>query len=536
MKVRMLPFDRQLHQQLMSGQRKAIAWGVSGVVYYQLLQSPYPFVAIIDGLNGDVVGSNILDISVVGPDELAKYDVDDVVIVIFSDIEKFGPDIIQQIKSYGDYCYVAPYVESICEPSDALNNRLQDLVVLQRGTIIHQPISRVVLYIHSLVKGGAERQMVLLALGLRELGWDVHLVSAKNLSLKVNHWEDILLEHGVHLHFVPTTREYGKCLFTNKDSYELASRLACYFDPMLLHGIITAYECIRKIKPRVAISYLEDGNVISSMAAIFSGVEHIVMSGRCVAPPELPKYLAIYDEPELRFFYQWLSHMDRVVLSVNSCAGAHSYARWLDLPLETFPVVKNAVLTESVKAKPVNDLGIDPSSKILMGVMRLSPEKSPCNFIDVVTSVLEKEKDAHVILIGDGPLRQAVLSHIATKSCSERIHWVGVQDNIFEWLSCASVLISTSSHEGMSNVILESQAIGCPVVATDIPGNRETLLPLLVEAGCLISHGQWQQMSARVLALLRRSQIGLSQRLQQEMLRHYSPRRLAEQTLALCSL
>ncbi len=154
MKVRMLPFDRQLHQQLMSGQRKAIAWGVSGVVYYQLLQSPYPFVAIIDGLNGDVVGSNILDISVVGPDELAKYDVDDVVIVIFSDIEKFGPDIIQQIKSYGDYCYVAPYVESICEPSDALNNRLQDLVVLQRGTIIHQPISRVVLYIHSLVKGG----------------------------------------------------------------------------------------------------------------------------------------------------------------------------------------------------------------------------------------------------------------------------------------------------------------------------------------------------------------------------------------------
>lgn len=69
----------------------------------------------------------------------------------------------------------------------------------------------------SLVKGGAERQMVLLALGLRELGWDVHLVSAKNLSLKVNHWEDILLEHGVHLHFVPTTRENmaSACLLIN---------------------------------------------------------------------------------------------------------------------------------------------------------------------------------------------------------------------------------------------------------------------------------------------------------------------------------
>jgi len=534
MKARILPFDRQLHQQLMSGQRKAIAWGVSGVVYYQVLQSPYQFVAIIDGLNGDVVGSSILDIPVFGPDELAKYDVDDVVIVIFSDIEKFGPDIIRQIRSYGDYHYVAPYVESICEPSDALNNRLQEIVSAQRGTIIHQPISRVVLYIHSLVKGGAERQMVLLALGLRELGWDVHLVSAKNLSLKVNHWEDILIEHGVHLHFVPTTREYGERLFTNKDSYQLASRLACYFDPMLLHGIITAYECIREIKPRVAISYLEDGNVISSMAAIFSGVEHIVISGRSVAPPELPKYLAIYDEPELRFYYQWLSRLDGVVLSVNSCAGAHSYAKWLNLPLETFLIVKNAVLTESVKAKPVNDLGIDPSSKILMGVMRLSPEKSPCNFIDVAAGVLEMEKDAHAILIGDGPLRQVVLSHIATKNCSDRIHWVGVQDNIFEWLSCATVLISTSSHEGMSNVILEAQAVGCPVVATDIPGNRETVLTAF--SSDLIQFGDWGLMVEKIGSLLKMDIGKLSFELVKQMRAHYSPRILAEKTLEIIRL
>ena len=117
---------------------------------------------------------------------------------------------------------------------------------------------------------------------------------------------------------------------------------------------------------------------------------------------------------------------------MNSYAGAHSYARWLNLPLETFHIVKNAVLIETAMVKPITDLGIDPSSKILMGVMRLSPEKSPCNFIDVVADVLERADNVHAVLVGDGPLRQVVLSHIAQKGCASRIHWVGVQDNIFE--------------------------------------------------------------------------------------------------------
>ncbi|MDM5116290.1 glycosyltransferase [Aeromonas salmonicida] len=527
-----LPFDALLHQELLSGKRKAIAWGVAGNLYYHVLQSPYPFIAIIDGLNGPQVGQVLFDIPIVGPNVLDNYPVEEIVIVIFSDLQQFGGQIIEQLAHYGDYPYITPYVEATCQPSEILQQKLERLIRDRRTHRLPQVVQRVVLYIQFLVKGGAERQMVLLAIGLRQLGWEVHLISVKNKELEVNHWEALLRTHGVELYFVPSARECWPNLQLEENSYPLANQLAPFFEPGLLHCILTAYRYMQRVQPKLVIAYLEDGNVIASMAAIFAGVEQIIISGRCVAPSEFPEYLAVYDEPRLAAYYRLMTELPGIVLSVNSMAGAQSYARWLNFSESGIPVVKNAVMAKRVEGQvPLQQLGIPLSAKILMGIMRLSPEKSPCRFIEVVSSVLAKQPQAHVILIGDGPLRPEVTACIAQQPCRDRIHLVGVKDNIFEWLSCANLLISTSSHEGMSNVILEAQAIGCPVVATDIPGNRETVL---TEFSCdLIPYGEWDLMVEKIVSLLMGNGEKTSVGLVKKMSEHYSPLILAEKTLAL---
>jgi glycosyltransferase involved in cell wall biosynthesis len=289
---------------------------------------------------------------------------------------------------------------------------------------------------------------------------------------------------------------------------------------------------MQRVQPKLVIAYLEDGNVIASMAAIFVGVEQIIISGRSVAPSEFPEYLAVYDESRLAAYYRLMTELPGIVLSVNSMAGAQSYARWLNLPEPSIPVVKNAVLVQRVEGQePLHQLNINLSAPILMGIMRLSPEKSPCRFIEVVASVIAKSPQTHAVLIGDGPLRSEVTACIAQQPCRDHIHLVGVKDNVFEWLSCANLLISTSSHEGMSNVILEAQALGCPVVATDIPGNRETVLTEF--SSDLIPYGEWDLMVEKVVLLLMGNGEKTSVGLVEKMSEHYSPRILAEKTLAL---
>ncbi|MFM5115989.1 glycosyltransferase [Aeromonas hydrophila] len=532
-----LPFDALLHQELLSGKRKAIAWGVAGNLYYHVLQSPYPFIAIIDGLNGPQVGQFAFDIPIVGPDVLNQYHAEEVVIVICSDLQKFGEQIIEQLSHYGDYPYITPYVEATSQPSIVLQQRLERLIRERRIHRLPQVVQRVVLYIHSLGKGGAERQMVLLAIGLRQLGWEVHLITVKDNGSDINHWEELLRTHGVMRYFVPSAREFWAEMERNKEenSYQLANELASFFEPFILHGIVAAYHYMQRVQPKLVIAYLDDSNVIASLAAIFAGVEHIIISGRSVAPLELPVYLGVYDESRLGAFYRLLTDLPGIVLSVNSIAGAQSYARWLRLSESSIPVVKNAVMAKRIEGQaPLHQLNINSSSPILMGIMRLSPEKSPFSFIDVVASVISKLPQTHAILIGDGPLYSEIATYISQQSCNDKIHLVGVKDNIFEWLSCASILISTSTHEGMSNVILEAQALGCPVVATDIPGNRETVL---TEFSCdLTPYGEWGLMVENIVSLLNGNRVKSHSGLIDNMNKLYSPYILAAKTIALFGL
>jgi len=54
------------------------------------------------------------------------------------------------------------------------------------------------------------------------------------------------------------------------------------------------------------------------------------------------------------------------------------------------------------------------------------------------------------------------------------IKYLGVQREVHEVIKDCHAVVHASYHEGMSNVLLEAAACGRPVIATDVPGCRET--------------------------------------------------------------
>ncbi len=57
------------------------------------------------------------------------------------------------------------------------------------------------------------------------------------------------------------------------------------------------------------------------------------------------------------------------------------------------------------------------------------------------------------------------------------VNWVGEQKSVKEFIADCHAVVNPSHHEGMSNVLLEASAMARPVVASDIPGCRETFIP-----------------------------------------------------------
>jgi len=131
-------------------------------------------------------------------------------------------------------------------------------------------------------------------------------------------------------------------------------------------------------------------------------------------------------------------------------------------------------------------LGIPEDRVVCAFVGRLTPQKDPDLLLEAWA--MGRRPDAHLVLVGDGPLRSRLEARVTSGPNPGRVTFAGATADVAPYLRAADLLVLPSQAEGMSNVILEAMACGLPVVATDVPGNREMLgeegrAGLLVPAG-----------------------------------------------------
>ena len=83
--------------------------------------------------------------------------------------------------------------------------------------------------------------------------------------------------------------------------------------------------------------------------------------------------------------------------------------------------------------------------------------------------------ELRLLMLGDGP-QAALIRQIFTEGgVLNRVHFPGQvkQPDLPDYYRAANLYISTSHSDGTSISLLEAMACGCPVLVSDIPGNRE---------------------------------------------------------------
>jgi len=116
----------------------------------------------------------------------------------------------------------------------------------------------------------------------------------------------------------------------------------------------------------------------------------------------------------------------------------------------------------------------NPEAPVVPGrigfVGRLEPQK---NLEALLRAVARLDPPAHLVLIGEGSERPKLERLAREIGC--RVHFVGAvpHEQLPAILNRCQVFVLPSLYEGMPKALIEAMACGLPIVATDIPGNRE---------------------------------------------------------------
>ncbi|MBI4876624.1 MAG: glycosyltransferase [Acidobacteria bacterium] len=112
--------------------------------------------------------------------------------------------------------------------------------------------------------------------------------------------------------------------------------------------------------------------------------------------------------------------------------------------------------------------GFHEDDLLAVSVARLDEQKNPLGLIEAFTRALGGDRRWHLLLAGDGSLREAV-----RRGASDRVHLLGVRSDVPELLSACDLFALASHWEGHPMAVMEAMAAGLPVVATAVGGVPE---------------------------------------------------------------
>jgi asparagine synthase (glutamine-hydrolysing) len=324
-----------------------------------------------------------------------------------------------------------------------------------------RPGDRVVLVSHDLAGGGAQRQWCYLAHGLKDRGYDVTFLLLKEPVGPDGHYLDYLRQLGIEpVHLAQAAPEAA--------GFEALAALCTQAglgpDPARMAARLKA------LRPAAVFSALDTPNIASGIAGIFAAVPRVVLSFRNYNPS---RFSYLDNEWHLPL-YRALCAAPNIVLSGNSPDANADYARWLGIDEQRVHCIPNALSAEffPAPARGAQDrlrrqLAIGEAQPVVLGVFRLSEEKQPLLFVDVCARILAARPDARILHAGVGHEEAAIQRALRERGLEGRITFLGPRSDMPALMGIATLLLLTSSLEGMPNVVMEAQFAGLPVVATN---------------------------------------------------------------------
>ena len=290
---------------------------------------------------------------------------------------------------------------------------------------------------------GGQAQVLLLLEGLRRSGHDL-IVAAPDAAL------------------ARRAREQGFdwLPFETRGDLDLGGtqrlfRLLESWRPQLLHAhTARAHTVARGAAPRLGTPVIVSRRVVTAIAR---------------NPFSRRKYLSGVAR------YLCISHAVMDVLRRGGVAE-HRLA-WVPsaVDLRALSVVRGRVAEFQLGSPLRGELGASADDLLFGTAGAVTRDKGVDEFASAAAWVIERHPHARAVWIGEGRDRTRLERRAARLGLGSRLRVLGFRADAHECIAQLDVFVSASRHEGLGSAILEAQALGVPVIATDSLGVRDSI-------------------------------------------------------------
>jgi glycosyltransferase involved in cell wall biosynthesis len=299
------------------------------------------------------------------------------------------------------------------------------------------------------LQSGAERQALEQAAELVHQGHTVHVLTRWVPGLKI---DDVV--HGVQIHrWVKLTR-WGP-----------------FFGLSFLWGFRRALE---RLRPCYDVIHTHQALWEAAATGLFQSRHPEVPT---IVQPASSGYFGEAQELRRTHGSHWL--LRRILRNTRFATISAEIAReWraLGVPEGRIFATASGVDTRRFRRGPcVLDDALPPHPRVVF-TGRLHAQKN-LNLLLEAWSGVRLRVPAHLLLIGEGPERDALEAQIQMRGLADSIHLLGAVADPAEYLRGADAFVLPSRAEGMSNSLLEAMATALPCVVSDIGGNRDLVQP-----------------------------------------------------------
>lgn len=336
---------------------------------------------------------------------------------------------------------------------------------------------RLLMVTTSMVRGGAQRQVVDLAGELRARGWVVGVLSMITPTAYVD--EMAALDIGV-------------------------ADLGMTRGRPTLAALLRYRSFIRRWQPDIIHSHMVHANLLARIGRVFA--------------PTIPVVCTVHSVREGRRWrtvaYRLTDPMATATTAVSQAAAERSVRRGA-VPRRRITVIPNgfdfsrAYVGDGVADEIRSELGVD-ADFLWVTVGRLVPEKGHITLLRAIEAVRESRPDVRLAIAGDGPERQALDRLVTDLGLAGTVFVLGERGDVPAILGAADAFVMSSLWEGLPMVLLEAAAQALPIVCTDVGGCSEVVRP---ELGGVLTETSPEAIARGMLSVMdlspdERTQIG----------------------------